>query len=129
MDIYRVTIYRVGGLAHWRGFTYLADALDWVLHQKRDETMRLPYLSCLIQERCDTCHLWYDLNSDHYASCLGFAQESDGVACDDEGLTVPCDGLPIPATWRDADGYEWVRTLCPAHSNQFAWEQANAKNI
>lgn len=129
MDIYRVTIYRVGGLARWRGFTYLADALDWVLHQKRDGTIHLPYLSCLIQEQCETCHLWYDLNSDHHASCLGFADESEPVACEDEGIIVACKGLPIAATWRDRDGYEWTRILCPAHADHFDWEQTHAENI
>jgi hypothetical protein len=42
---------------------------------------------------------------------------------------VHCDGLPVQATWQDRDGYEWTRTLCSAHSAQFAWEQEHARDI
>lgn len=130
MDKIKVTLYRSGGSAEWRCFPDLASAMDWyaweLVHGEH-----LP-LSALIRELCAGCGEWYDLGGHGCGSELDLAAHGLRVVadCEDAGQCgVHCDGLPAQETWQDRDGYEWTRTLCPAHSAQFAWEQTNAKNI
>jgi hypothetical protein len=134
MERVEVTLYWSEGVAEWRRFPDLIRAMDWyasvLVHGDG-----LP-LSALIRELCEGCGDWFDLGGHGCGDALDLAAMPAGelrvvAGCEDAGLYgVHCDGLATEATWTTGhgDSYDWSRSLCPAHAEQFSWEQANARH-
>jgi len=106
MELYEVTIYRVGGLADWRRFPDLASAMEYYANDLVT-TESVPSGVLIREMCCEVCGEWVNLDA---AVRCGRLPVLSG--CQDAGWSIGCEGTVWP---RQIDLDDDRRLCCDAH--------------